>query len=415
MFEFAEEIAQISQPELSLVGALALGSVACGRMFRTDMNNFSSLYFVGVAKSGQGKENIKTFVESVLNKTKHARLVVGDGYTSSGAVHSILKYRPTQITVMDEFGKRLENISAQQNTNREDGIQTLMEAWGRCHGTLRPDNYSLMNTPEQYVEQAMNRICYKPAITLVGLSVPKNFYGALNSGRVADGFLNRFIIVESKEPRKVSALKRYKKPPQLIIDWVNAIRRPRSDFGDIAEQNSEVNVDQTVISFDDDSRQLLNEFAEEVVKRQNVLEKNNLEPLLSRSREKAMRLSLICALANDVGAKTIKGEYTKWAIDYVRYYDLLFIETCRDKVSSSATEAKIKSVLSYIRSRGGEGISKREVDRHELFRSMKSYEVKEIIERLRNAGEIQEIEVKIGGKGRPTKRFVAVDPTYYED
>ncbi len=415
MFNFAEEIAQISQPELSLVGALSLASVACGRMYRTDMNNFSSLYFVGIAKSGQGKENIKTFVESVLNKTKHARLVVGDGYTSSGAVHSILKYRPTQITVMDEFGKRLENIAAQQNTNREDGIQTLMEAWGRCHGTLRPDNYSLMNTPEQYVEQSMNRICYKPAITLVGLSVPKNFYGALNSGRVADGFLNRFLIVESKEPRKVSSLKKYKKPPQLLLDWVNAIRRPKTDFGDIAEQNSEVNVNQTVIDFDEDSRQLLNEFAEELVKRQNVLEKDNLEPLLSRSREKAMRLSLICALSSDVGAKKIKGEFTKWAIDYVRYYDLLFIETCRDKVSSSATEAKIKSVLSYIRSRGGEGISKREVDRHELFRSMKSYEVKEIIERLRNAGEIQEIEVKIGGKGRPTKRFVAVDPTYYED
>ena len=43
MFNFAEEIAQISQPELSLVGALSLASVACGRMYRTDMNNFSSL------------------------------------------------------------------------------------------------------------------------------------------------------------------------------------------------------------------------------------------------------------------------------------------------------------------------------------------------------------------------------------
>ena len=52
--------------------------------------------------------------------------------------------RPTQITIMDEFGKRLEAISNQSNTNKEDGIQTLMEAWGRCHGTLRPDNYSLM-------------------------------------------------------------------------------------------------------------------------------------------------------------------------------------------------------------------------------------------------------------------------------
>ena len=415
MFNFCEEIAQISQPELSLVGALSLASVACGRLYRTDMNNFSSMYFVGVAKSGQGKENIKTFVESVLNKTRFSRLIVGDGYTSSGAVHSILKYRPTQITVMDEFGKRLEAISGQQNTNREDGIQTLMEAWGRCHGTLRPDNYSLMSTPEQYVEQAMNRICYKPAITLVGLSVPKNFYGALNSGRVADGFLNRFIIVESKEPRKVSALKTYKTPPQNLVDWVNAVRRSKSDFSDVSEKDSSINVSQQIIEFDQDSRQLLNEFAEEIVKRQNVLEKDNLEPLLSRSREKAMRLALICALASNVDTKKIEQSHTKWAIDYVRYYDLLFIETCRDKVSSSATEAKIKSVLSYIRSRGEEGISKREVDRHELFRSMKSYEVKEIIERLRNAGEIQEIEVKIGGKGRPTKRFVAVDPSYYED
>ena len=46
---------------------------------------------------------------------------------------------------------------------------------------------------------------------------------------------------------------------------------------------------------------------------------------------------------------------------------------------------------------------------------MKSYEVKEIIERLKNAGEIQEIEIKVGGKGRPAKRFVAVDPNFFEE
>ena len=89
---------------------------------------------------------------------------------------------------MDEFGKRLEAIGMSQNTNREDGIQTLMEAWGRCHGTLRPDNYSLMQVPDQFKEASMNRVTHKPAISLVGLSVPKNFYKALNSGRIADGF-----------------------------------------------------------------------------------------------------------------------------------------------------------------------------------------------------------------------------------
>jgi predicted ArsR family transcriptional regulator len=46
---------------------------------------------------------------------------------------------------------------------------------------------------------------------------------------------------------------------------------------------------------------------------------------------------------------------------------------------------------------------------------MKSHEVKEIIDRLINAGEIQEVEIKVGGKGRPAKRFVAVDPNYFEE
>ena len=179
--------------------------------------------------------------------------------------------------------------------------------------------------------------------------------------------------------------------------------------------NSQFDINQTVLSFDRESEQLLQEFAQEIVKRQDVLERDNLEPLLSRSKEKAMRLSLICALASNADCKTITADITKWAIDYVRYYDLLFIEACRDRVASSATEAKIKQVLSYIRSRGGEGISKREVDRHELFRSMKSHEVKEIIERLKNAGEIQEMDIKVGGKGRPAKRFVAVDPTFFEE
>ena len=328
MFEFCEDIAQVPQPELSLVGALALASVVCGRLYRTNMNNFSSMYFMGVAKSGQGKENIKTFIESVLNASDQDKLVVGDGYTSSGAVHSVLKIRPTQITIMDEFGKRLEAISNSGNTNKEDGIQTLMEAWGRCHGTLRPDNYSLMAVQEEYKEKMMNRVTYKPAITLVGLSVPKNFYGALNSGRIADGFLNRFVVVESNEPRRVSDLKKYKEPPLNVVNWVNYVRRLKGTLSDASRDNAELDISQTVLEFDKQSEELLQDFAREIIKRQDILEKDNLEPLLSRSKEKAMRLSLLCTLASNADAKKITADVTKWAIDYIRYYDLMFILAC---------------------------------------------------------------------------------------
>jgi hypothetical protein len=44
-----------------------------------------------------------------------------------------------------------------------------------------------------------------------------------------------------------------------------------------------------------------------------------------------------------------------------------------------------------------------------------SFEVKEIINRLMNAGEIQEKDVRVKATGRPMKRIVAIDPNFFDD
>jgi len=384
-------------------------------MYRTDMNNFSSLFFMCIAKSGQGKENVKTVVESILDKADHSDLMAGDGYTSSGAIYSLLRYKPTHITVMDEFGKRLESISKSSNSNKEDALQVLMETWGRCHGVLRPDNYSMMTLNQKQQKEAMDRSTIKPAITLVGMSVPKNFYGALSTGRIVDGFLNRFIVVESHVPRSVGRMIPYIEPPKSVYDWVTDVRQTNNEMEQIARDNAELDFKQRILTFDDDSRNLLEKLAYDLVDQQNKLEKEGLEVLLSRTREKAMRLALIGALADNKRARTISGDITQWAIDYVYYYDQLLIESCKDKVAGSEMEGRIKQILSFIRSQGEWGISKRDIDRREIFRSMKSYEVKEIIERLKNSGEIQEKDVKKSNTGRPTKRIVAIDPEFFNE
>jgi hypothetical protein len=415
IYQYSEQIAQISQPALSLQSALGVGSVAAGRMYKSDMNNFSSLYFMCIAKSGQGKENTKTVIESVLDNSGHIDLMAGDGYTSSGAVYSLLRHKPTHITVMDEFGKRLESIAKSSNSNKEDALQALMEAWGRCHGTIRPDNYSLMNMSSKQQQEAMDRSTIKPAITLMGMSVPKNFYGALSTGRIVDGFLNRFIVVESKLPRVVGKMVPFREPSHAICEWVRKMRETRNEMEELAKNNSELDFKQRVLTFDSESKDLLTKLAYKLIDEQDALEKNGLEVLLSRTREKAMRLALICALADDHHTNIIRSDITKWAIDYVYYYDQLLVDNCEDKVAGSETESKIKQVLSFIRSQGDIGISKRDIDRREIFRSMKSYEVKEIIERLKNSGEIQEKDVKTKTTGRPTKRIVAIDPEFFDD
>ena len=415
IYNYSEEVAQISQPALSMQASLALGSVALGRMYKTDMNNFSSLFFMCIAKSGQGKENVKTVIEAILEQSEYLDLMAGDGYTSSGAIYSLLRYKPTHITVMDEFGKRLESISNASNSNKEDALQVLMETWGRCHGILRPDNYSMMTLTQKQQREALDRSTVKPAITLVGMSVPKNFYGALSTGRIVDGFLNRFIVVESTLPRVVGKMKKFVKPSKSISDWVIGVREVQNEMEQISRDNAELDFKQRLITFNDESKILLEKLAYDLVDQQNKLEKEGLEVLLSRTREKAMRLAMICALADSKSAKTIKPEFTKWAIDYVMYYDQLLIESCRDKVAGSEMEGRIKQVLSFIRSQGEWGISKRDIDRREIFRSMKSYEVKEIIERLKNSGEIQEKDLRAKGTGRPTKRIVAIDPEFFNE
>ena len=415
IYEYSEQIAQISQPALSLQSALGVGSVAAGRMYKSNMNNFSSLYFMCIAKSGQGKENTKTVIESVLDSSGHVDLMAGDGYTSSGAVYSLLRHKPTHITVMDEFGKRLESIAKSSNSNKEDALQALMEAWGRCHGTIRPDNYSLMNMSSKQQQEAMDRSTIKPAITLMGMSVPKNFYGALSTGRIVDGFLNRFIVVESKLPRVVGKMVPFREPSHAICEWVRKMRETRNEMEELAKNNSELDFKQRVLTFDNESKDLLTKLAYKLIDEQDALEKDGLEVLLSRTREKAMRLALICALADNHNTNIIRSDITKWAIDYVYYYDQLLVDNCEDKVAGSETESKIKQVLSFIRSQGDIGISKRDIDRREIFRSMKSYEVKEIIERLKNSGEIQEKDVKVKSTGRPTKRIVAIDPEFFDD
>ena len=415
IYEYSEKIAQISQPALSLQSALGLGSVAAGRMYKSDMNNFSSLYFMCIAKSGQGKENTKTVIESILDSSGNVDLMAGDGYTSSGAVYSLLRHKPTHITVMDEFGKRLESIAKSSNSNKEDALQALMEAWGRCHGTIRPDNYSLMNMSNKQQQEAMDRSTIKPAITLMGMSVPKNFYGALSTGRIVDGFLNRFLVVESKLPRVVGRMVPFIEPPHHVCEWVRKMRETNNEMEELAKNNSDMDFKQRVLTFDNESKELLTKLAYKLIEEQDLLEKDGLEVLLSRTREKSMRLALICALADDPKTNIIRGDITQWAIDYVYYYDQLLIQNCEDKVAGSEIESRIKQVLSFIRSQGEIGISKRDIDRREIFRSMKSYEVKEIIERLKNSGEIQEKDVKTKSTGRPTKRIVAIDPEFFDD
>jgi hypothetical protein len=116
-------------PIFAVQAALALGSVVCGRRYVTTQRNYSSLYFLNVAKSGTGKEEAKTTIERARRR-RRARLLGGSSYSSGNAVFSALLKKPQHLTIIDEFGKYLEAAS----TARDTSVRRAHAA----DGSLRP-------------------------------------------------------------------------------------------------------------------------------------------------------------------------------------------------------------------------------------------------------------------------------------
>jgi len=124
-------------------------------------------------------------------------------------------------------------------------------------------------------------------------------------------------------------------------------------------------------------------------------------------------LALICTLAQDVERKIIDLPTVEWCCNYVNYYDTVLVEMCRERVASSRGEKSMMEVLSFIREQGEKGVSKRDLDRHSVFRSFPKRQLNEILERLQNSGDIQERKQR--GRGRPKLSFIATERSYFDE
>ena len=352
--EFYLRTSRQPQPLLAVQSSLAVLSVILGRKYRTNKSNYSSLFFVNIAKTASGKEHCKTIVDQILEAAGLSDLLCGSGYTSPGGIFSALMQNPAHIAIIDEFGKLLESSKKDGNSNRKDALVLLMECFGRCHGTLRPPTYSTMTRPlapkKDDATTAPKNIIRNPAITLLGLTTPETFFSCLSSSSVADGFLGRFLVAQSFEPRRPSAEPDFAEVPQDILSWIQTARIA-SSFVCIPGNENTLETEQAikVLSFTPGALDLIHGFDVELVNKMNNLDAQGLAPLLARTKEKSMRLSIVTALAMDPTTESIGSDAVRWAIDYARFCDMSLVEQARASVSDNRDDMLIKKLVGYVK------------------------------------------------------------------
>ena len=402
--DYYNATAKIQQPMFAIQTALGCGSSMLGRMFKTEYGDYTSLYFLNIAGSAKGKEHIKTTTEAVLYACGFGDLLAGNGYTSQGAVFSTLKHQPSHITVIDELGIYLENSTNKANFIGRAANKTLMECIGRCGGVMRNQNYSDRGVKDQIKENI-----HRPAITLQTMTTPSTFYKNLTIDQISDGFLGRFIVHHSKEPRTVPArIKELAVYPEIVA-WAEAITERLIAHDQLNTRSSVDNVCDAIIikvSKEADARQL--KFAHEMVDLMNELEATNIEALAGRSAELAGRLALIAALACDPLATTIDYSHADWACTYMLERALEMVNEVRENMNGSQHAADKKFVLSVIRAAGSKGLTARDMARTAGLIAYRDKDLNEILAALTKGGLIAYANVREGKPGKKREAYFAL-------
>jgi len=395
------------QPGFAIQTALALCSIVLARSYKTNFENFTSLYFINVGKSGTGKEHTKNVIERILCAVNLDRqLIAGDGYTSAGAVFSTLLDKPKHINVIDEFGRYLEAGRDMQkgNHHQREANTKLMESIGRAHSVMRPPNYSSMTLKKEQAEATKNRHVYNPAITIVGMTTPSTLFKTLDMGAIRDGFFNRFIVSISDAQR---AVRKHKPPidvPDRIIKWIHNVIARNDHIHICSEPATPI-----VLEFTTEAIELQNEFQEYCVKKANYLERFGMEELTGRSNEMAMRIALIYALSRDYKAYEINADDMKWSIGYVKNCLEETIERLKISISHSSFEHQKKEILADLRNRSPDGITWAQMQKTPPYSQHKPKDLKEIMQSLKDA-DLAGDEIYINEKGgRPTTKWIALN------
>lgn len=384
--------------------ALAVISVVAGRSYRSNFNNYTSLYFMCVGDTGTGKEHIKTVIEDILDAANLGFYIAGDGYTSAGAVYSTLLDRPKHLPIVDEIGRYLE-ASAKSNGHsmQREANTKIIEAFGRCHGTMRPLNYSTMTVKKSDADVIKNRLIQNPAITFMGTTTPCTLFDVLDIAAVKDGFINRFCISISDAVRGRRIHKERLAVPQSIIDGLQAIHG-RAEQGHIATEKPNT-ID---MFFTEQANVTALEFEDWCIETGFDLKKYGLDGLTIRGDEIARRISMCYALSRDPNAASIDEIDMAWSAKYEKSLLQATINRLKVTISQSSFEGDKKEVLADLRERGEEGITWTNAQKNAPYSKFKKRDLEEILNALVDADLIMQEPYQPNKGGRPTRKWTAL-------
>lgn len=400
IYDYYNATSGFVQRGFAIQTALAICSVICGRNYRNNNDNFTSIYLLNIGKTATGKEHCKTVINKIMEAANMEKHVIGDGFTSSGAVMTELLRKPRCISVIDEFGMYLESAGSKGNANQKEANSYIMQAISRTHSTMQAKNYSAMTGGTK--TDMNDRYVKNPALSIVGLTTPTTFFEAISSKEIHSGFLNRFIISISDTQRMVRNDVEPMPVPANILNWIDAIERRA-----IAKTPIEVPVERPnfiEITISQPAKLIQREFDQEMVDQMNAHDKDGLDGVFGRAAEMAQKVALICALSRDPQTEIVADVDMIWAVNYIRESYKQMLGAVAENITENQFDKDGREVLKAIEAETGMRLTRTALANK--FRGHSSFKLDEILKTLIDAGLLTR---EITARGRPAEWYIRTE------
>lgn len=381
------------QPIFAVTTALALGSVVLGRRWCTaGFNNFSSLYFLNIGKTGSGKEYARKVVHDVLRQSKLAHLLGPGGYSSEAAVLSALLHKPVHIAIMDEFGMMLASTQNDQGSHARTALKKGMEAWGAVGSVLDVHQLSTLSANASVSKDMSDRRIERPAMTWIGMSTPEEFYGALTDSSLVNGFLNRFIVTETHIGRQEYGGSGESPVPACVIDWCKRARAAGVGNLSAVEAGADLVPECSTVALDAKAITAWRKFEARCNRRADELDVKGMGDMVMRDAEKVLRVAMIIAVSENIETPRITVAHVEWASKFIEHYSDQLIDAAAARMSGGKFDASCNKIGEFIRTKGAPVGKKALLQFCWSYRGLRKMERVEALQTLEDSGVIRRMD-----------------------
>lgn len=299
-------------PEIAIAAAIGLMSGICGRAYNVSSTGLNQ-YILLLAKTGRGKEAIQSGISKLVSAVKMQvptieECIGPDEIASGPALYKYLNKNPCFVSVLSEFGLRLQQISdAYGNGSNVSLRRMILQLYAKS-------GFNDVAHPSIYSDKDRNVTAIpSPSFSILGESTPHTFYRNLTEEMISEGLLPRFLLIEydgNRVPENSGHAQI--KPSNDLIDKLAAVAANAA-----AVQNAQPRRFLTV-GLDEQAKKISDKYSHRCDKFIN--DKTNNEVVIelwNRAHLKVLKLAAIVAVGVDMWNPMIIKEHMEWAIGMV--------------------------------------------------------------------------------------------------